>query len=95
MTEDRHLVSIIHAGQVLIALILLLTTSLVAAIQDLAQDGPISQDPLDPVMNVIQIAPSITIPTDAKWRCTKDLMNHTFAYSYGKPFIGELILKYK
>jgi hypothetical protein len=76
---------------VVIAFVLLFSSTL-AALQNSADDGPlptVAARPKGSVMKVIQITPSINIPAVARWRCTQNLMSHTFAYSYGKPFVGK------
>jgi Peptide N-acetyl-beta-D-glucosaminyl asparaginase amidase A len=43
-----------------------------------------------PILSVVQVTPSIKVPELTN--CTVILMEHTFAFSYGKPFISEIPL---
>jgi peptide N-acetyl-beta-D-glucosaminyl asparaginase amidase A len=89
--QVRNLTLIRLAYGVFTAFFLLFSSTL-AALQNSADDGPVpvsTSQPKSSVMKVIQITPSINIPAIARWRCTQNLMTHTFAYSYGKPFVGK------
>ena len=79
-----------HGEKMLVFLLLLLSlfTSLAfGSIQDTSFDED-SSSQNKPLMTVVQVTPAVKTPAVPK--CTKALMKHVFAFSYGKPFVGEL-----
>jgi hypothetical protein len=50
-----------------------------------------ARDNVVPLMNVVQLTPTIKLPEYND--CPQaTLMEHTFAFSYGKPFVGKCLI---
>ena len=70
-------------------LVLALSTAFVlGSVQGSSPDGFASSfGNTVPLLNVVQVAPIVKVPEFSN--CVVPLMQHTFAFSYGKPFVGK------